>query len=559
MGVHSRRMMLATGATAAMWLVANSPAAAALQCKDLTAETLGMEGITIQTSESIVPDDRLAGGHCLVEAKTAERTGIDNQPYAISFELRMPDDWNGRFFHQLNGTVGEIIPAVGLMLGGDISRKALDLGYAVLSSDGGHDRGRRHDDGLLIAAGLFGLDPQARSYHGYMSLQTLSPIAKKLIATYYDRPVEHSYAVGCSIGGRSAILAAALQPDEYDGILAGAPGLDMPRAALQHPLDVQTFAALAGDLASAFSPADLTLVADGIRATCDKLDGVEDGMVLDTRACQATFDITTLQCGPESGQPCLSPQQVAALQKVHAGPKDKNGTSLYSDWLWDVGIGASYWRLWKLESEVSIWGRMPVIVIAGAPALAYVYSTPPTQLESTPAALEKFLLDFDLDRDAAKIDATDGPFKESATDFMTPPGVRDPELHTFKASGGKMLIFHGTSDPMFSEKATERWYARLAEKNGGSAADFAKYYPVPGMTHCAGGPATDDLSFFDTLVEWVEAGVEPHAVTAAVRPNNEDIPPEWSKERTRPLCPWPQVARYRDGDIEKAESFACAQ
>ncbi|WP_157015686.1 tannase/feruloyl esterase family alpha/beta hydrolase [Mesorhizobium xinjiangense] len=552
-----RHLALAAGATAMAWFAAGGPAFA-LECAELTTEALGLEGVTIVEAEAVAADDRIPVDHCLIEARTAERTGLDCEPYALGFEMRLPDKWNGRFFHQFNGDDGEIIPAIGLMLGGNVSRIALGRGYAVLSSDGGHNRGLRHDDGLLTAHSLFGLDPRARSFYGYKAVEIVAPLAKKLIAAYYGRPAERSYGVGCSNGGRHALMAAERLPDQYDGFLAGAPGFNLPKAALQHALDVQTFKPLTGDIRTAFAPTDLSLVADAIRSACDRLDGTEDGMVLDTGACQTVFDIDTLLCSTGQDTSCLTSGKIEALKTVHAGPVDSEGKQLYSDWPWDAGIGGTYWRFWKLESTLPTWEEMPIIATMGAATLAHVFTTPPEEVASTPAALENFLLDFDLDRDAANIHASEDPFTESAMDFAAPPGVNDPTLDDFKAAGGKMIIFHGMSDPYLSPNDTERWYEKLAANNGGSAADFVKYYGVPGMNHCAGGPATDDFDFFTALVDWVENGVEPQAVIAGLMAENPDIPENWSKERTRQLCPWPQVARYRGGDLEKAESFICA-
>ncbi len=559
MNKRSRDLLLSAGTTLMALLASHAPASAELDCQGLSAEALGLENVTIVTSEPVPKSDDSPIAHCRIEAVTAERTGIDGQPYAVRFEMRLPDEWNGRFFHQFNGgNDGEVKPALGPLLGGNTSRTALGLGYAVLSSDAGHD-GKAQQETGLVSGNRFGLDPEARSYYGYKAVEVLTPIAKTLIASYYGSPPQRSYGVGCSNGGRHGFVTAARLADQYDGILAGAPGFNLPKAAIQHSHDVRAFSAINGDIRTAFRPDDLKLVSDGIRAACDTLDGAEDGMVLDTQACQEAFDIASLQCAPGQNASCLSADQVEALRTVHAGPLNAQGEQLYSDWAWDTGISGGDWRFWKIESTVPPWSNMPIIAIMGAGSLAYVFTTPPTEVEGAPAALEEFLLDFDLDRDAPKIYATEGPFTESAMEFMTPPGSDDPALSDFKEAGGKMIVFHGVSDPVFSANDTRRWHEKLAENNGGSAADFVKYYPVPGMTHCRGGPATDDFDLFATLVDWVEYGVEPQSVAAGLAADNKDIPPDWSPERTRPLCPWPQVARYQEGDVEQAASFTCTQ
>jgi feruloyl esterase len=534
------------------------PAAAKLACDGLTADALGLQGVTLVKTEALPQGEGSPVPHCRIEATTAERTGVDGKPYAVKFEIRLPDDWNGGFVHQFNGgNDGEVKPALGPLLGGNQQRTALGRGYAVLSSDAGHD-GKAQPEAGLAGGNRFGLDPEARAYYGYKAVEVLTPIGKQLIATYYGKPADRSYGVGCSNGGRHAFVAAARLAQEYDGFLAGAPGFNLPKAAVQHAHDVQSFKAVNGDIRTAFSREDLSLVADGIRAACDAADGLADGMVLDSNACQATFDIASLQCKEGQNSACLAPEKVTALQKVHAGPKNGKGEQLYSDWAWDTGIGGGNWRFWKLESPIPPWDKMPLIAVMGAGSLAHVFTTPPTSVEGSPPALEKFLLDFDFDRDAPKIYAKDGPFTESAMDFMSPPDAADPKLSDFKAAGGKMIVFHGVSDPVFSSNDTRNWYEKLAANNGGSAADFVRYYPVPGMTHCSGGPAADDFDLFTTLVDWVEKGVEPGPVDAALSPDNKDVPADWPKSRTRKLCPAPQVARYQSGDSETAASFACA-
>lgn len=547
-----------TGA-AALFLAAATPASAKLACEGITAAALGLPQIAVVSSQSVPKGEKSPVPHCLIEATTAERTGVDGKPYAVRFEMRLPDDWNGDFFHQLNGgDNGDVIPAMGPLLGGNKARTGLSRGYAVLSSDGGHD-GKAQPEAGQAAAYRFALDPEARAFFGYKTVETLAPIAKKLIASYYGSAPEHSYAVGCSNGGRHALVAAERLASEYDGILAGAPGYNLPRAAVQHALDVQSFKAVNGDVRTAFSREDLALVAGGIGQACDKFDGLEDGIVQDSKACQAAFDIGSLQCKDGQNSACLKPEQVEALRTVHAGPINSKGEQLYSDWAWDIGIGGGNWRFWKLESSNPAWEKFPLIVARGAASLSYLFTTPPTETGGSIAELEKFLLDFDLDRDAPKINATDGAFTQSAMDVIAPPNSGNPTLGAFKQAGGKMIVFHGISDPVFSANDTLSWYEKLAGNNGGSAADFVKYYPVPGMTHCSGGPATDDFDLFSELVGWVEGGKEPQAVKAGLSAENKDIPQSWSAARTRKLCAWPQVARFQSGDPESADSFACTQ
>jgi feruloyl esterase len=274
--------------------------------------------------------------------------------------------------------------------------------------------------------------------------------------------------------------------------------------------------------------------------------------------CQQTFDIERLACGTESSDRCLAPRQVAALERAFAGPTDKDGRSLYASWLFDTGIGSNDWRTWRLESPIPGLAGLPLIATLGAGSLAQIFTTPPTAVVGTPQELLEFLRTFDFDRDAPKIEATTPAYPISAMDFMAPADWRDPRLAELKAAGGKLIVYHGASDGAFSAQATMDWYAKLRANNGGDITDFAIFYPVPDMTHCGGGPATDRFDAFGALVAWVEQGAAPGDLIAEVRADNAERPADWSKTRSRPLCDWPKVARYRGtGDLESAASFVC--
>jgi feruloyl esterase len=542
--------------------VPNAPLAAArpgtLQaCTDLAARA-ALPG-TVYTSVTDVPAGTVTVGgvamsapaHCLVQGRMNERTSpVDNQRYAIGFEMRLPVAWNGRFFYQANGGLdGVVVPALGGIGGGGPRSSALQMGFAVISSDAGHagSMGPR-----------FGLDPQARLDYGYNAVAQLTPMAKNLIAKAYGRGPDRSYFGGCSNGGRHAMVAAVRSADQYDGILAGDPGFNLPKAAVAQLYGAQQYAAVASaktpagqpDLQSAFTPAELKLVADKVLQRCDALDGLADGIVSNVNACKTRFDIQTAvptcAAGTRDGI-CLSAPQKNALANVFKGARNSAGQPIYSSFPFDSGVSGANWREWKFASPPT----------RDAGAVGFIFSTPP--LADRPQGLP-FALGFDMDRDAPRIAATDGVFRESALSFMTPPDAAN--LGTLRNRGGRMIVYHGTSDPVFSSDDTQAWYDRVQAANGGDASSFARYFPVPGMNHCAGGPATDQFDMLSALVDWVEQGKAPASVTASARgagtpmPNAE-VPANWSAQRTRPLCPYPQVATYTGGDTERASSFAC--
>src|SRR5262245_61507992 len=513
----------------------------ALSCDAATFTRLALPATRI-VSAAAVSDDPRAGPHCVLRGAVNERTGTDGKPYAIGFEMRLPDRWNGRYFDQVNGgNDGAVVPAYGNLLGNQPDN-ALARGYAVLSSDSGHD-GQANRDAGLVGGNLFGFDEQARLDYGYAANVTLTPLAKTIIEKYYGRRPERSYMVGCSNGGRHALVGATRLAREFDGFLAGAPGYNLPMVSLQHAWDIQSFEGAGGDVRKAFSRDDMKLVADAVRQQCDALDGAADGIVGDVAGCQKTFDLKKLQCSTPSstsGGTCLSEPQITALARSFGGPKDRSGRALYTSWPFDAGLGADGWRTWKLESPIPGFGGLPLIATLGAGSLSQVFTTPPTRVAGTPEALLGFLRGFNLDRDASKILATSADYPVSAMDFMAPTDWRQPKLAELKAAGGKVIVFHGAADGAFSLQATIDWYEKVRLNNGGDVGGFARFYPVPGMTHCGGGPATDQFDLFSALVDWVEHGKAPQAVTASVRADNTELPAGWSKTRSRPLCDWPK-------------------
>lgn len=537
---------------AASW--AGAAQAQALDCADLAAHDFGMEGLVVTEAMPEAVGENAPVAHCLVRGHVGERTGIDGNTYKVSFELRLPDDWNGRFVHQFNGgNDGAVVPAMGGLLNADPADGALARGYAVVSSDAGHDGAAQAEAGLAAGA-RFGFDPEARSDYGYGAVMKLNPVATGMVEAYYGDEIAYSYGVGGSNGGRHAMVQATRSPEAFDGILAGYPGFNLPRAAVQHAWDVQSFKAVNGDIRTAFTPEEMKLVSTAILDACDSLDGLADGIIADSPACQSAFDISALTCEAEGAENCLSAAQVEALRRVHAGPTNSAGEALYSNWAWDRGLETGDWRFWKLESPIPPWDNLPLIATMGASSLAMVFSNPPVDVGGDPASLEQFLLDYDFDTDAT-VDATDATFAEAPMEFMTPTDIDNPELADFRDAGGKMIVFHGISDPVFSVMDTINWYEKLDANNGNAAEDFAMLYTVPGMGHGPGSPATDKFDAFNALVDWVENGVAPSHLVATATPDNQYVPELIGV--TRKLCPHPLIARYTGGDEGSHESFTC--
>jgi len=494
--------------------------------------------------------------HCEIVGIMHERTGVDGQRYAIRFHVRLPAQWNGNFFMQGGGgTNGELGDAIGRLNGG--ASPALAQGYAVMSQDSGHDNGTNTVP-ARNGASAFGFDPQARADYGGTSLPPSVTAAKAAIRAFYGHTPGRSYFVGCSKGGQEGMMLATRYPTLFDGIVATAPGFALPRAAVAEAWDTQALAQVVkakGEpltlttLAQSFSQADSALVARTILAACDKDDGAADGMVADFTRCtseKVLSELARVTCAGAKQDGCLLPAQVEALRRIHEGARGPDGKSIYAPFFWDAGWGDAGWRIWKIGG-----GPVPAInVMMGSPSLAAVFTTPPTVVADNPQAKLDYLMHFDFGADAAKIYATGEGFPRSAWADI---GARTPDLDAFKARGGKLIVPQGASDPVFSLADTIAWYKDVNKRYGGGADGFVRVFGVPGMNHCAGGPSTDGFDAFAALVGWVEQDRAPDQIEARAGPQSP-----WP-DRTRPLCPYPKVARYKGaGSLEKATSFVCS-
>lgn len=534
-------------------LASNSAYADAARCQALL--TQAPDKLDINTAMH-APDKDVRSPYCLVSGVMAQRMGTDGKLYSIGFELRLPNFWQGRFAYQFNGgNDGEVKPALGASTGLVGSQYAINQGFAVVSSNGGHD-GKGNPKSGLAGGAVFAHDPEARRDYGYGAVQKLNPVARALVESYYQSPIKYSYGIGQSNGGRMAMVAASRFPDMFDGLLVGYPGFNLPKAALQHAWDAQALHRVNDDVSQSLTKRDLDVFAKNILDQCDALDGINDDMIFATEACQRVFKPKALVCRSNFDRDCLPLNKVAALIRMHKGPHNSKNQSLYTSWEYDAGIRSNNWRMWKIESPISAWNNKPISMVMGAASLAHIFTTPYTNVAGDTYSLEKYLLAFDFDKDAPKIYATNKQFKESAMSIMTPPDAAKPMLTEFKQQGGKMMIFHGNSDPAFSVKDTMRWYDFLDFMLEGKASEFVRFYRVPGMPHGQGGPSADEFDMLQPLITWVEKDKAPHAVIAKTRKDNPEITARMAG-LARPLCPYPAFAKYHTGDLLKATSFRC--
>jgi len=505
--------------------------------------------------------------HCEVLGRMGERTGADKQRYAINFRLRLPVEWNGRLFFdggsETNGFVGNAHGD----LQGNQPTAALTLGYAVVAQDSGHDN-RTNNDPKRGGAHSFGFDPEARLDFGYRSYDEVTRAAKAIIARHYGRSVEKSYFAGCGEGGREGMALARRFPQHFDGILACAPGVHLPQAALGALADSRAFAAVARTfgatdpegrplLPKAFTDEDLALVGGAVLEACDRLDGLVDGLSQNFTGCTDAVVLPQLKaitCKAEKTPQCLAAAQVTAITTVMSGAKLPDGRLVYAPRVWDPGIGGRMrlgfnqgWRSWKLGNYTSRTNNSLDLAVASG-AVASIFTSPPTAVDPAEGPVA-YGLAVNLAQAARAMTVPSGIFRESAVDFMRADAT---DLAAFRDRGGKMIIIHGAADPVFSLADTVDWWNALNKAEAGRAANFARVYAVPGMNHRGGGPSTDQFDAFAALVEWVEKGTAPDRIIATARAATM-----WPG-RTRPLCPYPQRARYSaSGSIEDAANFEC--
>lgn len=509
---------------------------AASRCTTLTAasfpgvritEAVWVPAGTERVREGNTPVGEPLPEHCIVRGRIDERTGSDGNPYHTGFELRLPATWSGRMLYQGGGgNDGIVFPAYGRNTGarGTIDN-GLQRGYAAVSTDAGHQS----------PAPLFGLDPQARTEHAWRAHERTATTARALIEVYYGEGPERSYFIGCSGGGRQGMMFSQRFPDYFDGIVAVAPAMRVAEgASIAAAWTTQRLleAAPRGPdgqpiLSQALSDADLKLVAGQVLEACDSLDGLKDGLVQDVAACR--FDPAALRCAGAKTDSCLSTPQADALRAVMAGPRNQAGQALYFHWPWDPGIAGSDWRRWTLGTATSgAPDSRHNTLISGA--LGHEFATPPD-----PALT---VLNFNFESDPARL-------KAFAAVYNTGDDV---ELAGFRRSRGKLLMIHGVADPIFSVAESVDYMRRLQARHGGTG-DFARLFLVPGMNHCTGGPATDAFDGLAAIERWVEQGQAPARIEAQ---GTRELP-----GISRPLCPWPKVARYGQGDPQAAASFEC--
>jgi feruloyl esterase len=444
----------------------------------------------------------------------------------IEAEVWLPaSGWNGKFQGVGNGGFAGSISFAGMTA-------VLKRGYATASSDTGHKAG-----GTDAA---WALDhPDKIVDFGYRAVHETAVKAKLLIKAFYGDAPKRSYFDSCSNGGRQALMEAQRYPEDYDGIIAGAPAYYWTHLLSMAMADVQ---ALTMDSASFIPPRKLPAIQAAALAACDSADGVKDGVIENPAQCR--FDPSPLLCQAEENDACLTAPQLAALKKIYAGPKTSGGKQIAPGYAPGGEAGAGGWAAW-------ITGAAP------GQSLMYAFGTNFFRNMVYNSSAWDYKT-FALDRDLA--------LAEKKTAHIL--NATETDLKKFHQRGGKLILYHGWSDAAIPAQFTVDYYQSVVKKMGAKNADgFVRLYMVPGMQHCGGG---DGPSFFGqtgtgqgdathnvekALEHWVEEGVAPKQIVAAKLKGGANPP---SVERTRPLCPYPQTAHWNgSGSTDDAANFVC--
>jgi len=432
----------------------------------------------------------------------------------IAVEIWLPQTgWNGRLLGTGNGGFGGVIFYDELAAG-------LRQGYAVVNTDMGLSVPPGRDQAIFVNR------PERWIDWGYRSTHVMTLFAKQLVSAYYGREASHSYFLGCSTGGGQAMAEAQRYPEDYDGLVGGAPPNNRTGV---HLSILWNFVATHRSPDAYIPQAKALMIEKAVESACGGQDGTTDGIVVDPRKCH--FDLATLQCTGSDTENCLTAEQVKTARLLYAGPHNPNteeqlypGLTLGSEGDWERSFGTAGAAV-----------RPPF-----GPIFEWVLG------------MQRNWLAFDFNKQAAQFVRELGPDVDSL----------DPDLDKLKESGHKLLIYHGWEDPLVTPEASiDYWNAvtsRMREESGGSHTSTAtlknyfRLFMVPGMYHCGGGPGADSFDPLSAMVSWVENGKAPDQIIATKYESSGAM------KFQRPLCPYPEYAKYKGrGDVNKADSFIC--
>ena len=418
----------------------------------------------------------------------------------IGVVYRLPDGWNGKLLGLGGGGWAGNVTV-------QAAQPGLKSGYATAQTDGGHPSTSVWDTSWAS-------NPEAVKDFAYRAIHEMTVSGKSVVAHYYGKPQSRTYYQGCSTGGRMGLMEAQRFPEDYDGIIAGAP---------VYSLQVQTSALIRNEIFSApgaaFSPAQLKLVQDAAVKTCDAKDGLKDGLIANPASCG--FRPETLACRPNQDvDTCLAPAQIAAINRLYAGVKAPDGS----------------WAAFPLmRGGEGGWTRF-IATKGGVDA-----TNGGGMIGLKPQIFGDRDIDLTKITPAQAMQARSGAFAKTYE-------ATNPDLVAFVKHGGRLILWHGESDPGPSPIGTSDYYRAVQRRSAGSSATGVRLFMAPGVEHCGGGPGADRPDTLAALESWVEKGQAPQTV----------ITTRLDGKLTRPLCPYPSVAVYKgSGDANAPQSYRC--
>lgn len=452
----------------------------------------------------------------------------------IHFELLLPEQWNGKFV--MGGGGG----FVGSVMNTSLAFGALQAGYATVGTDTGHQ-------GHPLDASWAHNNLERLVNFGHQAVHRTAVTAKALTKAYYQNDIARSYFTGCSRGGSQALIAAQRYPEDFDGLVAGAPAINWAPglAALATQISKAMYPDPNNLQEAIVGPKEQELIESSYLKMCDEQDGIKDGILIDPRQCK--FDVASLLCKGEKTDNCLSKDQLAAVKVIYDGPRDSQGNPLFYGFTFGGETTPGGWSRWltgglKYQADLDEFQggvdvgdfEAPVSPSAyygfGNGIMKYfVYNDPDWAYQNyNYDALRK-----DSERVAETLNAT------------------NPDLSSFRKRGGKLIIYSGWSDTAAPGPAFVGYYEDVLAHDKTAAKDV-RLFMMPGVEHCFGGPGPSWVNFLTEIDQWVESGTAPEQVTAY-----------WLDEKmqangSRPVCAYPKVAKY-DGksNTRDALSFSC--
>jgi feruloyl esterase len=431
-------------------------------------------------------------------------------------EMWLPpaDKWNGKFEAIGNGGwAGSIQALAGAGGATPPIVAALKAGYATSGNDTGHQEGN----------GQFTLGhPEKVKDFAYRAMHEMTVQSKTLIKAFYDQSPRLSYYNGCSTGGRQGLMEAQRYPDDFDAILAGAPANDH---LYLHAGDMWRMTTIYKDPEGFIPQAKQDMLAKAVMKTCDALDGVTDNLITNPMACK--FDPAVLQCKSGDSPDCLTPKQVATAKTIYAAARTSKGELIFPGY--------------------APGGELTYNIMRGAPPVGAPAGGPPV-----PGDLQlgtyRYLAHQDPNWDwkTFNIDTDTALAKKMGGEI----DAVDTDMSKFKARGGKLLMYHGWSDPAIPPEHSVVFYNDVLKKMGKDQSNWYELFMVPGMGHCSGGNGPNQIDWMGTLETWREKGETPKQIIGKGKVGDAPM--------SRPLCPHPQVATYKgSGDTNDAANFVC--